>query len=141
MSDKKDDDEDDGNDRDQDDKELCAQWYQELQDIWQDPGMDTFRDFLEHYNNLDVDPFIQAVEKMQKFYFDHHIDLFKVAIFVPGIARRWVFQTARDAEISFSLIQPQDNDLYHTNKQNIMEVWVSYSPEKLKWGAHIFEMI
>ena len=82
--------------------------------------MTRFCDFLEYYNNLDVSPFVQAVEKMQKFYFDHHIDLFKVAVSVPGIARRWLFQTAHNAKTNFGLIQPQDDDLYYTIKQNIV---------------------
>ena len=116
----KNDDDDDRDEQEQNDKVLGARRYRELHDIWQDRGMTTFRDFLEYYNNLDVGPFVQAVEKMQKFYFDHHIDLFKVAVSVPGIARRWLFQTARDAKISFGLIQSQDDDLYYTIKQNIV---------------------
>ena len=82
--------------------------------------MTTFRDFLEFYNNLDVGPFVQAVEKMQNLNFDHHIDLFKVSVSVPGIARRWLFQTAHDAKTNFGLIQPQDDDLHYTIKQNII---------------------
>ena len=73
------------------------EWYQELQQIWQDHNMATFRDFLIYYNNLDVGPFVSAVEKMQQFYFEHDIDLFKVAVSVPGIARWWLFKTAHDA--------------------------------------------
>ena len=119
MRDKTDQDDEDNN-NDQDDKELGMQRYQELQNIWRDHGMTTFRDFLEYYNNLDVGPFVQAVEKMQKFYFDHHIDLFKVAVSVPGIARRWLFKTAHEAKTSFGLIQPQDDDLYYIIKQNIV---------------------
>ena len=119
VRDKKDND-DDGDDQDQNDKVLGARRYRELQDIWRRRGMTTFRDFLEYYNNLDVGPFVQAVEKMQQFYFNHHIDLFKVAVSVPGIARRWLFQTAHEAKTSFGLIQPRDDDLYYIIKQNIV---------------------
>ena len=94
--------------------------YQELQDIWLQQGMSTFKDFLIYYNNLDVGPFVQAVEKMQKFYFENKIDLFKVAVSVPGIARHWLFQTAHDAKTSFGLVQPHHDDLYYTIKQNIV---------------------
>ena len=38
--------------------------YQELQNIWLQRGMSTFKDFLIYYNNLDIWPFVQAVEKM-----------------------------------------------------------------------------
>jgi hypothetical protein len=30
--------------------------------------MTTFKDFLEWYNNLDVLPFVEAIEKMKDFY-------------------------------------------------------------------------
>ena len=107
-----------------DDKDTVAEIgktrYQELQDIWLQQGMSTFKDFLIHYNNLDVGPFVQAVEKMQQFYFENKIDLFKVAVSVPGIAWRWLFQTAHDAKSSFGLVQSQDDDLYYTIKQNIV---------------------
>ena len=62
---------DDGNYEEQNDKELGTWRYRELQDIWRDRGMTTCREFLEYYNNLDVGPFVQAVEKMQKFRPSH----------------------------------------------------------------------
>ncbi len=34
---------------------------------WKDNNMKTFKDFLEWYNNLDVLPFIEAVEKIENF--------------------------------------------------------------------------
>ena len=121
IRDKNEDEEDDDDEnRMDDDKAIGMGRYQELHDIWQQHGMSTFKDFLIYYNNLDVHPFVQAVEKMQQFYFDHHIDLFKVAVSVPGIARRWLFQTAQDAKASFGLIDDRDDDLYYTIKQNIV---------------------
>ena len=115
-----DDDDDDDDENDAIDKEIGADRYHQLQDIWQEQHMTTFHDFLQYYNNLDVGPFVQAIEKMQKFYFNQNIDLFKVAVSVPGIARRWLFQTAHDAKTSFALIDARDDDLYYTIKQNIV---------------------
>ena len=43
-----------------------------------------------------------------------------MAVSVPGIARQWLFQTAHDAKTSFGLVQPRDDDLYYTIKQNIV---------------------
>jgi hypothetical protein len=54
-------------------------------------------DFLILYNNLHVGPFVQTVENLQKFYFDHGIDVFKTSISVPGLARRMLFDTGRQA--------------------------------------------
>ena len=111
---------DDDDENDVIDKELGADWYHQLQDIWQEQHMTRFHDFLQYYNNLDVGPFVQAVEKMQKFYFNQNIDLFKVAVSVPGIARRWLFQTAHDAKNRFALLDSRDDNFYYTIKQNIV---------------------
>lgn len=44
--------------------------------------MTCLRNFLEWYNNQDVGPFVQAVRKLQAFYFERNIDIFKVAMSV-----------------------------------------------------------
>ena len=116
IRDKNNDDDDDDDENDVINKEICADRYHQLQDIWQEQHMMTFHDFLQYYNNLDVGLFVQAIEKMQKFYFNQNIDLFKVDVSVPGIARRWLFQTAHDTKTSFALIDTQDDDLYYTIK-------------------------
>lgn len=53
--------------------------------------METFRDFLVWYNDLDISPFVKAVERFQQFYFQKGIDVFKSAISVQGIARQLLF--------------------------------------------------
>ena len=57
----------------------------------------TFQNFLMYYNNLDVAPFVKAVEKMHVFYKDNGIDYLKETISVPGIARKMMFQQSKDA--------------------------------------------
>ncbi|MCG8047556.1 MAG: hypothetical protein N0E48_18330, partial [Candidatus Thiodiazotropha endolucinida] len=42
--------------------------YKFCQEVWTNHGMSTFLDFLTWYNNLDVRPFIDAVERFQQFY-------------------------------------------------------------------------
>ena len=91
--------------------------YESLQRIWQEKEMVTFEDFLVYYNNLDVGPFVQAVEKMQTFYKKKHMDMFKVAITVPGLARRLLFQSS---DTKFSLIDSYNQDLHYTIKKNIV---------------------
>ncbi|CAB3981983.1 Zinc finger and SCAN domain-containing 22 [Paramuricea clavata] len=46
--------------------------------------MITFKDYLVWYNNLDVEPFVKAIEKMFEFYQPRSLDLFKDGISVPG---------------------------------------------------------
>ena len=40
-----------------------------------DPDMQTMRDFLEWYNNRDVEPFCEALQKMSDFWQEKNIDM------------------------------------------------------------------
>ena len=82
--------------------------------------MTTFKDFLVWYNNLDVGPFVNAVERFQKFYFDKGLYVFKTAISVPGIARQLLFRFARYQHANLALCDQSNSDLYHTIKENIV---------------------
>ena len=55
--------------------------------------MTTFRDFLVWYNNLDVVPFLEAIEKMSNFWQERNIDIFKDGVSVPGLAMKYLFST------------------------------------------------
>ena len=82
--------------------------------------MSTFCDFLVWYNNLDVGPFVTAVEWFQAFYFRKGIDVFKTAILVPGIARQLLFKSARKQHANFAFFDQNNDDLYQIIKQNIV---------------------
>ena len=96
--------------------EGLIQNYEMLQQVWKRQGMETFQDFLEYYNNLDVKPFVEAVEKMQVFYKDIGIDFLKECLSIPGVARKFLFQDRP----TFSLFGPEDVDLHKTIKKNIV---------------------
>lgn len=49
--------------------------------------MTCLRDFLIWYTNLDVAPFVSEVLRLEEFYFERYIDIFKITMSVPGIAR------------------------------------------------------
>ena len=93
--------------------------YAYCQHVWSDYGMSTFQDFLIWYNNLDVGLFVQAVENLQKIYFDRGFDVFKTSISVPGLARRMLFDTGRQAGASFAIFDKASSDLYDTIKRNL----------------------
>ena len=101
-------------------RKLGKQRYGELKQLWQEKGWTCFADYLEYYNNLDVGPFVDAVEEMLKFYFARGIDVLKVAVSIPGVARRMLFDTARKQNESFASILNRDEDLYYTLKRNIV---------------------
>ena len=94
--------------------------YASIQSIWIKNYMKTFKDYLIYYNNLDCMPFAEAVESMQKYYFDRNIDLFKISISLPGLARKMLFECDRQADASFALFDEFNKDLYYTIKQNII---------------------
>jgi hypothetical protein len=93
--------------------------YQWLQTVWQEKEMKCFQDFLIWYNNLDVEPFVQAVVKLQNFYKSKNIDIFKSAISVPGIARQLLFESATEQGATFALVDNLNKDLYHSILSNI----------------------
>ena len=47
--------------------------------------MQTFRGFLIWYNNLDVQPFCEALVKICAFWNDKKIDLLRQGISIPGV--------------------------------------------------------
>ena len=49
-----------------------------------------FKDFLEWYNNLDVLPFVEAIEKMKEFYKLKRLDIFKDGVSLPGLVLKYL---------------------------------------------------
>ena len=49
---------------------ITVEEYTYCQRVWEENQMETFWDFLIWYNNLDVTPFLDAVQKQSQFYSD-----------------------------------------------------------------------
>ena len=96
---------------------ITEQEYQYCQQVWEDKEMSTFKDFLVWYNNLDVVPFIEAVEKMSQFWQERKIDMFKDGISVPGLTLKYLFSFLGH-QTYFSLFDQANSDLYHLIKDN-----------------------
>ena len=54
--------------------------------------MQTFGDWLEYYNNLDVTPFSETLEKMKAFYTKLGVDIFKGAVSLLGVSMQYILQ-------------------------------------------------
>jgi len=65
--------------------------------IFQEKGLATFRDWLEYYNNLDVGPFIEALQKMKAFYSAKDIDILKDAVSLPGVSLQYLLRGSIEA--------------------------------------------
>ena len=68
---------------------LSTEEYFQRRRVWKEEGMKTFADWLRHYNNLDVKPFLEAMEKMRGFYTTLGIDIFKDAVSLPGVSMNY----------------------------------------------------
>ena len=91
--------------------------YEELLQIWRDKDMSRFEHFLEYYANLDTGPFVQAAEKLQQYYFNMNVDVFKVAISAPGVARQLLFKHAKANNKYFASFGAEHEDLFHKLKK------------------------
>ena len=60
--------------------------YKYLQSVWTNKAMKTFRDFLCWYNNKDVVPTLEAMQKMMEFYHNKGIDMLKLGCTLPNLA-------------------------------------------------------
>ena len=71
---------------------LSPKEYEGCQRIFQERGMRTFGDWLEYYNNLDVAPFLKALQKMKEFYTNLEVDIFKDAVSLPGVSKQYILR-------------------------------------------------
>ena len=60
--------------------------------MFRERGMKMFADWLKYYNNLDVSPFLEALEKMRGFYTNLGIDIFKDAVSLPGVSLQYLLR-------------------------------------------------
>jgi G:T-mismatch repair DNA endonuclease (very short patch repair protein) len=93
--------------------------YEKCKSIWQEYNMKNMKDWLVYYNNLDVQPFIEALEHQFKFYKDRHMDMFKDGISVPGLTNKYLFDTIPDGSF-FALMGENHKDLYKTILKNVV---------------------
>jgi hypothetical protein len=57
--------------------EIANEEYKIATDAWKNNNMKTMKEYLIWYNNLDVEPFIEALEKMMNIYREQKIDKVK----------------------------------------------------------------
>ena len=89
--------------------------YQYCQEVWKEEGMETMREYLIWYNNQDVVPFMEALEKQFNFYKNLQLDMFKDGISVPGLTLRYLFN---NDEANFTLVNQKNADLHDLIKIN-----------------------
>ena len=73
---------------------LTKKEWEECQRVFKEKGMRTFADWLRYYNNLDVAPGLEMLEKMKSFYTERGIDILKDAVSLPGVSMHYVLRGA-----------------------------------------------
>ena len=63
-----------------------AENYSYLQSVWENNNMQYFSDFLKWYNNKDVVPTLEAMQKMIEFYHNKGTDMLKLGGTLPNLA-------------------------------------------------------
>ena len=64
----------------------CPENYSHLQGVWESNNMQYFLGFLKWYNNKDVVPTLEAMQKMIEFYRNKEIDMLKLGCTLPTLA-------------------------------------------------------
>ena len=93
--------------------------YASCQEAWHDNSMTTLRDFLVWYNNRDVVPFLQAIDRQFAFYEQQGIDMFKQGISVPGLTLLYLFNDLPE-KTYFTIFNEKNKDLHHLVKDNVV---------------------
>ena len=79
--------------------------------------MKTFKDWVEYYNNLDVAPGLEALQKMKNFYIEKGIDILKDAVSIPGVSLHYLLKGA--IERKAELYAPRQ-EAYHMLKEAVV---------------------
>lgn len=67
--------------------------YKRLQFVWKHYEMKTIKDLLIWYNNLDVGPFIKAIQKQRELFKRFDLDMFCDGVSLPGLSEKVMYKT------------------------------------------------
>ena len=91
--------------------------YQYLFDTWSHENMCTFKDFLRWYNNKDVVPTLEAVQKMLAFYHKKGIDMLKLRCKFPNLANPCL---RKSTSAKFYPFTETDKELLQNNREDMV---------------------
>ena len=91
---------------------LTLKEYDDCHRIFKERGMQTFGDWLEYYNNLDVAPFLEALQKMKEFYTSLGLDILKDAVSLPGVSEKYILRKTLQPRWGY-----KPPELYSPNKE------------------------
>ena len=93
--------------------------YVSCQEAWCNNGMTTLQNFLVWYNNRDVVPFLQAIDRQFAFYQQRGIDMFKQGISVPGVTLLFLFNDLPE-KTYFTKFNEKNKDIHQLVKDHVV---------------------
>ena len=104
-----------------------------VQNTWAEKSWTSLRDLLVYYNLLDVNPFLEAVQKLLDPYVKDGFDIFKTSFSVSGVAKlKMLKETAKD---TFFACFQKDMLIYtKIYVPTLQEVYLSFSQGWLLQG-------
>ena len=91
--------------------------YQYLQQVWKQEQMSSFKDFLRWYNNKDVVPTLEAMQKMIAFYHDKYIDMLKLGCTLPNLGNICLHKST---DANFYPFTEGDTDLLEKFREDVV---------------------
>ena len=91
--------------------------YSFLQSIWVSEGMKSFKYFLMKYNNKDVVPTLEAIQKTIEFYHQKEIDMLKLGCTLPNLA---IICLHKSTDSKFYLFNESDKDLLEKIREDLV---------------------
>ncbi|KAG3003206.1 hypothetical protein PC120_g19247 [Phytophthora cactorum] len=67
--------------------------YERVKFVWKHYEMKSIKDLLIWYNNLDVVPFIKAIEAQRELFKRFDLDMFADGVSLPGLSEKVMYQT------------------------------------------------
>lgn len=67
--------------------------YERVKYIWEQYEMKTVEDLLIWYNNLDVKPFVRAIEAQRELFKKFDLDMFSNGVSLPGLSEKVMYQS------------------------------------------------
>ena len=94
-----------------------------LQQIWKQEQMSSFKDLLRWYENKDVVPNLEAMQKIIGFYHDKDIDMLKLGCTLPNLANNCLHKST---DAKFYPITEGYKDLWKNFDKTSLEVHLSF---------------
>ena len=91
--------------------------YSYLQSIWVSEGMKSFKDFLMWYNNKDVVPTVEAMQKTIEFYHQKKIDMLKLGCTLPNLTNICLHKST---DSKFYPFNESDKDLLEKIREDMV---------------------